>query len=244
MKGGASKAILLAIGFVACDAGRAPFRQLDSTSALVPVTFRSPVGIHAMQGARMRDAVVRGDLDALHDASRALLQLILSAEQPAPQTTLGEVVAVTRRLEATEDLPAAARTFAVLAERCGACHAAFGGPRSLPAVAPLDTGTVAGRMQRHQWGAARLWEGLVAPSDEAWQSGAVVLSDAPLAFGLDAAKIDVGEVERLSTLVHKLGGEARASTTPRSRLEVYGELLTTCSACHAKLGGGPPGPRQ
>lgn len=236
--------MLAAMLVSACDTGRAPFRQLDSTSALVPVNFRSPVGLHAMQGARIRDGVARGDLDTVHDGSRALLQLILSTEQPAPQTTLGEVVAVTRRLEATEDLPTAARTFAVLAERCGACHAAFGGPRSLPSATPRDTGGVVGRMRLHQWGAARLWEGLVAPSEEAWKSGAAVLADAPLALQLPARVTDAPEIDRLGAFVHELGLEARASTSPRSRIEVYGQLLTTCSACHARLGGGPAGPRQ
>ena len=106
MKIGVRSALLGSILLAACASGppRAPFRQLDSTSAAVPTGFRSPEKAHAMQGARIRDAVARGDLDGVHEASRALLQLILSTEQPAPQTTLGEVVAVTRRLESIADL--------------------------------------------------------------------------------------------------------------------------------------------
>ena len=158
-----------------------------------------------MQGARIRDAVARGDLDGVHEASRALLQLILSTEQPAPQTTLGEVVAVTRRLESVADLPAAARTSAALAERCGACHAAFGGPVSLPAESPPEMTGIEPSMRRHQWGASRLWEGLVAPSNEAWQSGALVLTDAPLASDVPPGASKIPEVETLSASVHEIG---------------------------------------
>ena len=241
---GVRSALLGSILLAACASGapRAPFRQLDSTSALVPESFRSPVKVHAMHGARIRDAVARGDLDGVHASSRALRQLILSTERPAPQTTLGEVVAVTQRLESITDLPAAARTFAVLAERCGACHAAFGGPRSLPAEAPPNMAGIEPRMQRHQWGASRLWEGLVAPSDEAWRSGALALSDAPLASELPPGTSNIPEIEKLSASVHDIGAKAGSSTSPRARTELYGQLLATCADCHTKLGGGPPGP--
>ena len=243
---GIRRALAGSILLLACDAGgpRAPFRQLDSTSTLAPASFRAPVKLHAMHGARIRDAVARGDLAGVHEASRALRELILSTEQPAPQTMLGEVVTITRSLESVEDVPTAAAKFAMLAERCGACHTAFGGPRSVPAEAPPDTAGIEARMRRHQWGASRLWEGLVAPSEEAWRSGAIVLSDAALASELPAGTSHITELEKLSGSVHDIGAKAGSATSPHARSELYGQLLATCASCHGTLGGGPSGPKE
>ncbi len=38
--------------------------------------------------------------------------------------------------------------------------------------------------------------------------------------------------------------KAGSATSSRARIELYAQLLTTCAGCHAKLGGGPTGPKQ
>jgi hypothetical protein len=95
-------------------------------------------------------------------------------------------------------------------------------------------------MQRHRWAAARLWEGLVVPSDEAWKAGALALSDAPLSPELlTPGKSPVPKVGELELSVHDLGRRAQTLVGADARAELYGQALATCSACHQWLGGGP-----
>lgn len=229
---------------LACGSAKTavPFRQLDSTNGETPAAFKSTVKDHAVYGALMRDGIARGDLDAAHRAAHALVQLVTETERPVPRSRIGDTVDAAARVEAAQDIPAAAREFAVLSQSCGACHTAFGGPRSFPAEPPPDAVAVGPRMRRHQWGAARLWEGLVAPSNEAWKSGAETLSDAPLNFESELGKGPRPEIDKLTTTVHELGVTAASAASASVRVDVYGKLLTTCADCHRQTGGGPNGP--
>ena len=193
-----------------------------------------------MRGAVIRDAIARGDLDASHAAAASLVEYVTANEHPDPRSKVGEMVEAARRVEAARALPEAAQSFALLSEKCGACHAAFHGPRSVPGAAPTDTAALGPRMRRHEWGAARLWEGLVAPSNEAWSSGARVLSDAPL-----GSEGSVGNDDgHLAAMVHDLGLKAATSKEMGDRVQIYGQLLTTCATCHQRTGAGPDGPRR
>ena len=232
----------LALGACATGGSVAPFRELDSAPKEARETHRPLVLEHAVQGATVRDAVVRGDLEGAKQAARALVAVCTKTERPAPHTRVAAMLLAAERVEVAKDLSEAARASARLAERCGACHAAFGGPRSFAATAPPDALDVASRMRRHQWGAARLWEGLVATSDEAWTSGAAVLEDAPLA--LETSQTVSNTTTHLAIQVHALGSKASHTTTPEARAEVYGALVETCADCHRAGGGGPTGPRQ
>jgi len=241
---GSLGATLLLLAYACGPARPPPFRQLDSTSGQSPATFKATVNDHAMYGAVMRDGVARGDLDSTRHAARELVQLVIESERPVPRTRVGDMVDAARRVEAAEDLREAARAFATLSERCGACHTAFGGPRSFPAVAPPDAVGIGPRMRRHQWGAARLWEGLVAPSGEAWRSGASTLADAPLGFEPELGRAVTPAIEKLTASVHDLGVRAALATSASARAEIYGELMITCADCHRQAGGGPVGPAR
>jgi hypothetical protein len=95
-------------------------------------------------------------------------------------------------------------------------------------------------MQRHQWAAERLWDGLVVPSDEAWQAGALALSEAPLApQELTPGKSPVPKVGEMEQMVHALARQALDADRAEVRAHVYGQVLAACAACHAWLGGGP-----
>jgi len=97
-------------------------------------------------------------------------------------------------------------------------------------------------MQRHQWAAERLWEGLIGPSDVAWSRGTDMLVDVPLrpAYVLDdtinGVRSDV--IDKAAHRVHLLGGQGTITSTPDARAELYGELLGLCADCHISLGRG------
>ncbi len=69
-----------------------------------------------------------------------------------------------------------------------------------------------------------------------------MLADAPL----QPESISPGEegpvsaVSALVRTVHERADQARVATSAVDREAIFGELMTTCSACHQWLGGGPP----
>lgn len=128
---------------------------------------------------------------------------------------------------------------AKLAAACGGCHIeAAVAPefRAFPPV-PAETGTIAGRMQRHRWAADRLWEGVIGGADEPWQAGLEVLAAAPLDFG-DRRK----EQQALAGDLQRLAGTARKLkiTSIDVRAKAYGEMLATCASCHTLAPASPP----
>jgi hypothetical protein len=216
-----------------------PFPRITTSSAGTADAIPPPVDAHAWQGVLMRDAVVRGDLPAAKMAAANLIAIATSHETPVPGSKLEAMVEATHRVADAQDLHAAAHAFAYLSERCGECHAFIGGPLSGPSLPPpLELGIVP-RMNRHQWGASRLWEGLVAPSNEAWTSGAIVLTDAPLGANEVPGHAGDAEIAALSSKVHDLGIDATKATKGSRRIAIYGQLLDTCAACHQRLHAGP-----
>jgi cytochrome c553 len=198
---------------------------------------------HAIHGVAIRDAVARGDVGEARAAARRLAEgrdAPDTAPEPAMEPELEAMTIAARRVSDARDLDESAHRLGALAETCGACHAQFEGPRALVTEPPPESRHVAGRMARHQWAAARLWEGLVAPSSDAWARGARVLEDAPLEpERLTPGKSPVPKVGALATAVHDLGRKAAVADSSARRAEVYGELMATCGGCHAWLGGGP-----
>lgn len=125
------------------------------------------------------------------------------------------------------------REVRVMAE-CAGCHAtAQVAPKLRPAPAvPVDDGGRPARMARHVWAVDRLWEGLVAPSDERWTRGLDVLAQTPMPFAPRSDAPLLGA--RLQDVARRqLAG--RAVTDLDDRAAAYGELLVTCTACHASL---------
>lgn len=197
---------------------------------------------HDVHGAAMRDAVARGDLDAARREAKVLAELrIDGGVEPTWRKNLDAMNTAAARVAEARDLPAASRGLSAVARTCGGCHATLGGPGPIVGEPPGEGSGVGPRMKRHQWAAARLWDGLVVPSDDAWRAGARVLADAPLEPELlTPGKTPVPKVGTLARSVHELAHKASEAESAVDRGKVYGELMSTCSACHEWLGGGPP----
>lgn len=121
-----------------------------------------------------------------------------------------------------------------VAAACASCHVeAQGAPLfgAIPLV-PRDDGSARARMARHVWAVDRLWEGMIGPADERWTQGLAVLSDTPVPFSRLTDAPALGE--RLQQLA-RTQLAARAATSIDERATAYGEMLVTCSACHASL---------
>ena len=225
------------------DAERAPAASGgDAREATVQARMQG----HERHGDAMRDAVARGDLDGAKAEAKLLSELRIEGPTGRLWRQMFDAMrAAAARSADASDLKEAGHDVGLVARTCGDCHTTFG--RAGVLVEPpgaLRPGTQAG-MRRHQWATERLWDGLVVPSDEAWNAGALALSEAPLVpEQLTPGKSPVPRVGELAQAVHNLGVKAAGAGRVEARANLYGELLATCAECHAWLGGGPrPGQR-
>ncbi len=127
-------------------------------------------------------------------------------------------------------VPDACRLTARVAQACAGCHVHVPRPLSLarPPAEPSPEPTLEVRMQRHQWAADRLWEGVVLGDERRWRQGLEVLAMRPVPM----PKGD-GLAHRLQAMaVDSLGRLEQRSDTYALRAQAYGEMLVTCAACH------------
>lgn len=185
----------------------------------------------------IRDALIEGDLEAARRGARALLKRRPAGLPAQPPRYLAEFRAAAQAVMDAPDRGMAARAVGRLAASCGACHRGSSVRVKLaaPTPPPTDPGA-AGHMRRHLWAADRLWEGLVAPSDEAWARGSTALADA--ALRPEALSPDLPlypRVEALALRVHALADEGVTAADTGHRIDIYAGLLATCARCHGLL---------
>jgi cytochrome c553 len=147
-----------------------------------------------------------------------------------------------RQVITSKDLASAAKSVSKMAKTCGNCHLMnevsleFGYDRK----PREDLEDVVTHMQRHLWATDRLWDGLIGPSDTAWNRGADMLIDAPLyPSDLTTATDHAVEINDIARRIHALGGIGTETMTPDARTELYAEILGLCASCHTLLDRGP-----
>ncbi len=186
-------------------------------------------------------AVVNGDLDAAKQPARWLAEhATLSGMPDSWQPYLPAMREAAQVAAGATDMLTVSKATAQLGAACGKCHAALGAKVAFDIESALpEGGDAAAHMKRHAWASGRLWEGLVVPSGQVWQTGAAALDEVPLVpeeVTSDPEKVP--EVKALSNRVHELGAAARQAGDPETRAAVYGDFLDTCARCHAALGLG------
>jgi cytochrome c553 len=196
---------------------------------------------HAKLADSMRDALSRGDLDEAKAEGKILAERPMAG--PPGGLWARKVDALKAAAEGVAnaaDLRGASLAMGLVARACGDCHMDFGRPNVLVGEAGARAAGVRAYMLRHEWAADRLWDGIVVPSDDAWNAGALALSDDPLAPGeLTPGKSPVPGVEELGAAVHDLAYQAASTERTEVRATLYGGILATCAECHKRLGGGP-----
>ncbi len=190
----------------------------------------------------IKDAVIRGDLKATREPARWLAGH--QAPDNVPEQWSGSIEAMrtaARTAVEAQDLEAAAGAAAAMASACADCHRAnnISGQFSRH-TEPGDEDGLASHMQRHQWAADRMWEGLIGPSNEAWNQGIDLLLEAPLStHELSDDDSDYGRTRNLSRRVHQLAAHGMMEQDPNRRAGIYADFLAACAACHTTLGAGP-----
>lgn len=195
---------------------------------------------HFGQVGRVQTAVILGDLRSAQAAARQLAETATHPDIPEE----GRSAFVRMRWHAGQvaeatTLGTAAAGAAGMAGTCGECHAAVGGgPRLSLEASPPPNEPSGPHMLRHLWAADRLWEGIIGPSDELWDLGARELAGEPIELAEGTSSV----ARELARRVHDLGGQARSTRSLQARVELYSELLSTCSDCHEAvwIGGHRP----
>ena len=234
-------ALLLVLA--SCQAAPSPEAPatLRSARASDAAVLKARMHDHDVIGASVRDAVAHADLVAARRHAKLLADFRIEGDPDSTwRKNLAAMSAAAQRVADAEDLTAASRDLAALARTCGDCHATLGGPHPVVGAAPGEDGaSLSLRMQRHQWAAARAWDGLVVPDDAAWKAAARVLADAPLEPEmLTPGKRPTLSTRELAASMHELGRNAQVAEAGVDRGAIYGELIAKCSACHQLLGGG------
>lgn len=193
-----------------------------------------PMAEHFIKVSVIKDAVIQGDLAATKDPAQWLLDNVVAEELPVRwRPHVPPVRRAAKQVIDANDLETAAAATGELAAACGACHADIG-VQLAPTDAndPLKDDTAFAQMGRHAWAADRMWDGLIGPSDAAWNKGASMLSEAAL-HGDAAPK----EVAGLAVYVRQLGEKGAAEPELDKRAEHYSKLIETCATCHQQLKG-------
>jgi cytochrome c553 len=192
---------------------------------------------HFTKAADMKASVIRGDLDTFKKSALWLAEHQLDGNLPATwKTHLQGMQDAARAGRDAVDMRAAAAALGATGRACAACHEQLGKPRIQVGSPPAEGSGAQLHMIRHQWAADRMWEGLMAPSDDAWIKGSEVLADAPLHKEPLAGPRSVSaRVTALAKEAHDLGHRGR-TIDAKERGKVYGDFLATCAACHSELG--------
>jgi len=191
---------------------------------------------HFTKALAMRTSVINGKLDELDEPAKWFAAY--GEVESLPPNWQPHMKAMMAAAKATnsKDLAVAAKGVGDIGKACGSCHEAAGGPKVEVPDKPAEASGAKPHMDMHIWAADRLWEGLMAPSGEAWNAGAEALSGAPLTKEEMGGDKSIPEVTELAKKVHTLGADASKVDKPEERAQLYGELVATCSACHDELG--------
>jgi cytochrome c556 len=187
----------------------------------------------------IQTSVVQGDLEK---AQKAAVWLLNHENQiPFPATAReheAEMLGYAAVISRATDLSSVAVQTGKLAASCGSCHQAVeAGPQFVVGGRSPNGDSQEAQMVRHLWAADRMWEGLLGPSEEAWQAGARALAETePALAQAYRASTRSGGSRMFLSEVNNVAKDALEATGQEGRAEVYGKMLNTCNRCHSAVG--------
>ncbi len=194
------------------------------------------------------DALLRGDVAAARESGVRLLNAYqtLPADSDRVSHASSATVEAIAELAYANDLASAAHAVARVGARCGECHAASRAEVVLPAITippspdPTDVRAV---MTHHRAATAAMWRGLIMGDDPAFQTAVNTLATGTLlpdGVGVDSPLPP--EARALERTVQEAAARAVAASDPDARANAFGDMMTSCAACHKLLHGGPNAP--
>jgi hypothetical protein len=209
-------------------------RQADFVD---PVPVQTAMHRHFATVRDIHAALLENDLKRARRLAGALARLSAPGSLPGWQEAAAGIRDTAGDLARAKSGRRARRLLAELTIQCGDCHEDSADlSRFVWSSDPLDDGTAAGRMARHEWAAESVWMGLVGPSDDLWRDGLTALAEAPLppeAFGADREQVRT--FERLSRRMASLASRARRQVDDQAQAAAFAEILDVCASCHTAV---------
>jgi cytochrome c556 len=193
---------------------------------------RTHMAEHFAAAEALQKAIAQGRLSDARDEAR----WFASHDMEIPtswQPYVDEMRDAARRIVRSRDVASAGLQLGRFGRACSSCHQAHDAVLAFPDVPPPTDGqTQEAQMRRHQWAAARLWEGLVGPDDRRWEEGARVMATTRFDASRAAHEKPNAEVIELAERLHDQATEAIAVRDSDARAALFGELMETCASCH------------
>ena len=188
---------------------------------------------------QVQEAVIRGDLESAKQPAQWIAEHQSMQGLPAKtETQVAAMKLAAQRVIEAKDIRMATNAVATMASTCGTCHRSSGVTPKMPAPAmPPETGDLAGHMLAHQHAVDYMYQGLVTPSEDLWRKGAELLKVAPMAkdkFPEDPKLTE--DIKAYEAKIHSFAEMARKASDPKTRVNLYGELLAGCAECHSLHG--------
>jgi cytochrome c553 len=237
---------LAAISIIACGSGQtvtapAPSEapQDETKAPATPeATALTDMHGHFEDINAIQLALISGNLIS----ARALAKNVrLGFAGPSPEgwePFIARSVASAEMLEVTDDLEMAARLASIMASTCGDCHRA----QDLVVIShvaiapPKEEDRLTNFMTQHRWAADRMWEGIIGPSDEAWQAGARALQNTELTKeDIDQRIVVTPYIEEMLVQIRIDAAAASSTEDSEERQKLYGRFLSGCASCHRDM---------
>ena len=200
---------------------------------------------HLGRISTIKSFIIMGDLDGVREPAKWLAEHDAVSGLPDNYRPFIDLMrGYAREVVDASDLQSAAMSVSGMARACSNCHLA----NDVSLAFGFDTepegwADTISHMQRHQWGVDRMWEGLIGPSDAAWNRGADMLVDVPLnpveVSNETTSEADAAKVDKIARRIHSFGSQSARTATPDERSELFGEILGLCAECHTTLHRGP-----
>ncbi len=225
------RVVTLLFAVAACEASQAgPLRSASYDHEAV-------VRFHMREHYDMFDAIqllaIRNNVYEVRALARTIGGAVDERGLDKWATQIAAVRARASQLASAPGSDEACRRTARLAGACARCHIdanvvpIFGTPPPVPAGGTSNVQ----RMARHVWAIDRLAEGMIGGVNDSWLAGLDALAQT-------AAPFSVADADRaaLARRLQDLADQTRKHVGKddlEARTHAYGELLVTCSACHA-----------
>jgi cytochrome c553 len=235
-------ALITALALVATTSRLSPAQDMPGADETDVATQMHE---HLDRMTTIKSMIISGNLDGVREPAMWLADHEAASGLPENfEPYVGLMRQYAREVNNAPDLKSAAFSVSQIAKTCSNCHLVnevqieFGFDQ-----VPAEWSDTVSHMQRHQWAVDRLWDGLIGPSENAWNRGLNMLVDVPLhaddVTDEELADVDTAALDRITGRIHDLAGVGTTATTPAARSEVYGEMLGLCAECHTHLGRGP-----
>lgn len=192
---------------------------------------------HYVTAMSANNAVVRGDMEEFRYHLERLSLHTLPEGTPASWYPYDQQLrqAAAAGAAAMDTVPAAIAV-GEIAEACGQCHLGHGLELIYTVqVVPEGSGLEV-VMHSHEWAMERMWEGVVDPNADGWETGAAQLRVSEMVANLPQPLQTSDEMRMRETLVRELAAEALGTTNHSARTQLYGRMLMSCSGCHIEAG--------